>query len=186
MSDARQMALLDEVAAAIEALLLGGTTTASEATQRTLAAAFEEASRARFLRLGSTLRIVIEELKRLDSAPERFSGSRLAFFLDRAWLLASATRKALTDQDAGALQRITALPANEPVAALAVAASADIRLPTLLAPLSRHRSPRAAWRWGASRLLPLRRRGSAETPRPSARGPAPACDRGRQPASDPP
>lgn len=121
MSDQRQLALLDEVAGAIEALLLGGTTTASAATQRTLSAAFEEASRARFLRLGSTLRIVIEELKRLDSAPERFSGSRLAFFLDRAWLLASATRKALSDQDASALQRITALPANEPVAALAVA-----------------------------------------------------------------
>lgn len=120
-ADARQLALLDEVAAAIESLLLGGTTTASEATQRTLGAAFEEASRARFLRLGSTLRIVIEELKRLDSAPERFSGSRLAFFLDRAWLLARATHQALLDGDAVALQRMTALPASEAIAALEVA-----------------------------------------------------------------
>jgi len=120
-ADVRQLALLDEVAAAIESLLLGGTTTASQATQRTLTAAFEEASRARFLRLGSTLRILIEELKRLDAAPERFSGSRLAFFLDRAWLLASATRQALLAGDAAALQRISALPASEPVAALEVA-----------------------------------------------------------------
>lgn len=120
-ADPRKLALLHQAAEAIEELLLAGTTTASQATGRTLGAAFEEASRAGFLRLGASLRIVLEELKRLDSAPERFSGSRLAFFLDRAWLLAMGTRQALQRGDQQALIRLTAPPRSTPVARLEVA-----------------------------------------------------------------
>ncbi len=110
MSTPAQLQLLDGIGNALEELLLAGTTTASQATQRSLAAAFEEASRARFLRLGSTLRLVLEELKRFDGAPERFSGARLAFFVDRAWLLARATARALADGDGAALERLNAAP----------------------------------------------------------------------------
>ncbi|MBD8528012.1 hypothetical protein [Pseudomarimonas arenosa] len=112
---AQQLALLKQAADAVEEILLAGTTTASQSTQRSLAAAFEEVSRARFLRLGSTLRIVLEELKRLQTAPERFSGSRLAFFLDRAWLLARTSRRALETDDQALQARLTAGPANCPV-----------------------------------------------------------------------
>ena len=74
-----QLALLGRTAEAIEDLLLSGATTASEATGRTLSAAFEQASKAGFLRLGSTLRILVEELRRLwqeglHSGPSRFAG----------------------------------------------------------------------------------------------------------------
>lgn len=112
---AQRMALLREVANAIEELLLAGTTTASQATQRTLSAAFEEAARAGFLRLGSSVRLVIEELKKFDSAPERFSGSRLAFFLDRAWLLSRAAMRAQERGELDTLTALTSLPTSLPV-----------------------------------------------------------------------
>jgi hypothetical protein len=120
-ADASKLTLLQQAGDAIEELLLAGTTTASQSTGRTLGAVFEEASRAGFLRLGASLRIVLEELKRLDSAPERFSGSRLAFFLDRAWLLAMGTRHALQEGDAQALIRLTAPPRSTAVSRLEVA-----------------------------------------------------------------
>lgn len=97
-----------QVATAIEELLLSGATTASEATQRTLGMAFEQAAQVGLLRLGASLRIVLEELKRLNSDPERFSTSRLAFFIDRCWLLAKGTLKALQEDDQQALVRLTA------------------------------------------------------------------------------
>jgi hypothetical protein len=121
LADPAKLALLQQAADAIEELLLAGTTTASQSTGRTLGAAFEEASRAGFLRLGASLRIVLEELKRLESAPERFSSSRLAFFLDRAWLLAMGTRQALQNGDAQALIRLTAPPRSTAVSMLTVA-----------------------------------------------------------------
>lgn len=116
-----RLALLQQAADAIEELLLAGTTTASQSTGRTLGAVFEEASRAGFLRLGASLRIVLEELKRLDGAPERFSASRLVFFLDRAWLLAKGTRQALLNADAALLIRLTAPARNNTAARLEVA-----------------------------------------------------------------
>ncbi len=120
-TDPAKLALLQQAADAIEELLLAGTTTASQSTGRTLGAAFEEASRAGFLRLGASLRIVLEELKRFDTAPERFSGSRLAFFLDRAWLLAMGTRQALQDGDTQALIRFTSPARSTAVNRLEVA-----------------------------------------------------------------
>lgn len=104
----RQQALLNQVANAIEELLLSGTTTASDATARTLGMAFEQAAQAGLLRVGASLRIVLEELKRLNTDPERFSTSRLAFFLDRCWLLAKGTLEALQDNDQQDLVRLTA------------------------------------------------------------------------------
>jgi hypothetical protein len=121
LADGQRLALLREVASAVEELLLAGTTTASQATQRTLSAAFEEAARAGFLRLGSTLRSVIDELKRFDTDPERFSGNRLAFFLDRAWLLSRAATRALERNDRERLTALTSVPASLPVARIEAA-----------------------------------------------------------------
>ena len=55
---------------------------------------FKEASRMKLLRLGSTLRIANEEIVRFTGGSAQFSARRLAFFLGRAWLLASAMRRA--------------------------------------------------------------------------------------------
>lgn len=123
-----QLALLNRIAEAIEELLLSGTTTASESTGRTLSAAFEQASRAGFLRLGSTLRILVEELRRLQDDPQAFSGTRLAFFLDRAWLLARASAQAIESGDAEALRRLTSAgPPPQPLPSLEVACVGVLR-----------------------------------------------------------
>jgi len=87
-------ALTTELCAAIEELLLSGLSTASEGTKEKLGVAFREASRMRLLRLGSTLRICVEEVQRFDAGSERFSPARFGFFVERAWILARAMRDA--------------------------------------------------------------------------------------------
>ena len=57
-------AVLDQLAGAVEELLLSGLTTASEATRQTMNVAMQEAARFRLLRLGSALRVAMEELGR--------------------------------------------------------------------------------------------------------------------------
>ena len=57
-------AVLDPLAAAVEELLLGGLTTASDATRQTVSVAMQEAGRLRLLRLGVALRTVNEDLGR--------------------------------------------------------------------------------------------------------------------------
>ena len=88
-SDPRR-ALLTQTISVLEDLLLSGTTTASTATLRRLNLTLEQLAEARLLRLAAALRIVIEELKRIQGDPERFSASRYGLFVDRCWLLATS------------------------------------------------------------------------------------------------
>lgn len=112
--------LLDELGKAVEELLLAGLTAASQSTVERLDVSFKEASRMKLLRLGSTLRIANEEIARFTAGSTQFSPRRLAFFLGRAWLLASAMRRAIDANDEEALNRLLATPAAQPVEKLAV------------------------------------------------------------------
>jgi hypothetical protein len=112
--------LLDQLARAVEDLLLTGLTTASEATRQTLHVAFQEASRMRLLRLGGTLRVANEELGRFTRNETQFSAKRLLFFLNRAWLLSKGLARALREHDEAEFDRLLWTPANEPVERLEV------------------------------------------------------------------
>ena len=87
--------MLDQLGKAVEDLLLTGLTTASETTRQTLQVAFQEASRLKLLRLGSTLRVANEELGRFTRNDADFSGRRFSFFLNRAWMLGKGLAHAL-------------------------------------------------------------------------------------------
>jgi hypothetical protein len=113
-------ALLEQLAGAVEELLLSGLTTASEATRQTLHVAFQEASRMRLLRLGGTLRVANEELGRFTRNDAEFSRKRLAFFLNRAWLLSQGLSRALREKDEQEFERLTWVPPSEPVERLEV------------------------------------------------------------------
>jgi hypothetical protein len=112
--------ILDQLARAVEELLLSGLTTASETTRQILGVAFQEASRQRLLRLGSTLRIVLEELARFNQNEPEFSRKRLCFFLTRAWLMSRGLAHAVRAGDAQEYERLVWTPASEPVARLEV------------------------------------------------------------------
>ncbi len=109
-------AVLTQLAAAVEELLLSGLTTASEATRQTVAAAMQEAARFRLLRLGSTLRTATEELGRFTAHDETFSRRRLVFFLSRAWLLSRGLSQALETSDEQAYDRLAWVPQTQPLA----------------------------------------------------------------------
>jgi hypothetical protein len=121
--------LLDELAGAVEELLLTGLTTASEATRQALNISFQEASRLRLLRLGSTLRIANEELGRFTRNEPTFSRRRLCFFLNRSWLLSRGLARALREDDAEAFDRLVWTPASQPVERLEVVTLGVIRRP---------------------------------------------------------
>jgi hypothetical protein len=110
--------VLDELGAAIEELLLTGVTTASATTRERLGVGFQEAGRHKLLRLASTLRIVMEELRRFDADPGSLAPDRLAFFLDRAWLLARAMSEALTRGDDAAWSKLVRTAGSEPIASV--------------------------------------------------------------------
>jgi hypothetical protein len=112
--------LLGEWATAVEALLLGGLTTASEATRQTLHVAFQEASQLRLLRLGSTLRVANEELGRFTRNEPDFSRKRLVFFLSRAWLLSHGLARALRENDEEQLPRLLGASGGVPAGRLQV------------------------------------------------------------------
>jgi len=112
--------LLAELARAVEELLLGGLTTASETTRQTLQVAFQEASRLRLLRLGSTLRVANEELGRFTRNQADFSRRRLCFFLNRAWLLSRGLVRSLAESDEAMFDRLVWAPAGKPVERLEV------------------------------------------------------------------
>ncbi|MCU0875265.1 MAG: hypothetical protein MUE50_23285 [Pirellulaceae bacterium] len=112
--------LLEQLAGAVEELLLAGLTTACETTRQTLAVALQEASRRQLLRLASTLRIANEELGRFTRNEADFSRQRLMFFLNRAWLLARGLRRALHDEDQALYDRLLWTPASVPVERLEV------------------------------------------------------------------
>ncbi len=109
------VSLLDELSQAVEELLLAGLTAASKSTVERLDVSFKEASRMKLLRLGSTLRIANEEIVRFNAGSPLFSARRLAFFLSRAWLLASAMRRAIASNDQAALNRLQVTPPAQPV-----------------------------------------------------------------------
>src|SRR5579862_9067882 len=109
------ISLLDELSAAIEELLLSGLTAASKSTVERIDISFKEASRMRLLRLGSTLRIANEEISRFTTGATSFSARRLAFFLGRAWLLATSMRRAMNANDNEALDRLMSTPPAQAV-----------------------------------------------------------------------
>jgi hypothetical protein len=113
-------AVLDQLGAAVEELLLGGLTTASEATKQTVSVAMQEAARFRLLRLGSALRVAAEELGRFTKQDPAFSRRRLTFFLNRAWLLGRGLAHALQTDDAKEYDRLNWSPPTEPVPAVDV------------------------------------------------------------------
>ena len=111
----RLTSLLDELCGAVEELVLAGLTAASKSTVERLDVTFKEASRMRLLRLGSTLRIANEEVARFTAGSPQFSARRLAFFLGRAWLLATGMRKAVAAGDDAAMDRLLYTPPSKPV-----------------------------------------------------------------------
>lgn len=113
-------ATLDALSAAVEDLLLGGLTTASDATRQTLAGAMQEAARMRLLRLGGTLRVATEELGRYTRQEPTFSRRRLTFFLNRAWLLSRGMGHALDTSDEKEYDRLTWTAPSQPLAAVEV------------------------------------------------------------------
>ncbi len=117
----RQCRLLTQACAQLEELLLGGTTTASSASQRSLHALFEQAGQVGLLRLASSLRLVLEELKRLDGDPDRYSPARLCFFIDRSWLLARGILAAIEEQDQAQLARLSSASPPVPLDEVVVA-----------------------------------------------------------------
>lgn len=111
----RLQAVLDQLAAAVEDLLLGGLTTASETTRQTMTAAMQEAARFRLLRLGSTLRGAADELGRFIGEDPAFSRRRLSFFLNRAWLLSRGLANALRANDEAEYDRLAWTPPSQPL-----------------------------------------------------------------------
>src|SRR5262245_13865525 len=107
--------LLEQLRSAVEELLLSGLTTASDATRKILQIVFQEASRMRLLRLGSTLRAANDELGRFTRNESDFSRRRLIFFLNRAWLLSQGLARALSENDDAGLERLLWTPASVPV-----------------------------------------------------------------------
>jgi hypothetical protein len=118
-TDQKQLlSLLDELRGAVEDLLFTGLTAASKSTVERVDVTFREASRMRLLRLGSTLRIANEEISRFTSGSPQFSSRRLAFFLGRAWLLATSMQKPIAANDTAAVDRLMSVPATQPLAML--------------------------------------------------------------------
>src|SRR5262245_45046490 len=111
---------LDQLSAAVEDLLLGGLTTASEATRETLSVAMQEAARMRLLRLGSTLRVATEELGRFTRQEKSFSRRRFTFFLNRTWVLSRGMAHALQTNDEKEYDRLTWSPPVQPLPAIDV------------------------------------------------------------------
>src|SRR5205085_8383266 len=96
-------------------------TTASAATKQKLDASFKEASRLKLLRLATSLRYVGDELARFLAESEQFSARRLAFFLNRTWLISRGLLDAIAKDDRQALARLMLSSAPQPVKALTLA-----------------------------------------------------------------
>ncbi len=111
---------LDRTVDAIEEILTAGLTTANDATTQTFSVTFQEASRMKLLRLGSTLRSTHEEVSRYVRDDERFSQSRLMFFLNRSWLLCKGIDQAILDGDDRHLEKLLWTAPAKKVKSLAV------------------------------------------------------------------
>ncbi len=98
--------LLEEMAEVVEGLIGSGLTTASEATRQKLDASGKEAARAKIGRLSASLRYVNDELGRFLSESPHFSARRLAFFLNRVWLISRGLKEAIDENNTDALSRL--------------------------------------------------------------------------------
>lgn len=116
----RMQGLLDELGDEIERLLLGGMTTANEATRDKLGLTLREVSRRRLLRLGATISNVSREIERYLRHDEQFSARRLSFFISRAWLLCRAMARALREGDDVTFERMALDRQSERVEAIDV------------------------------------------------------------------
>ena len=110
--------LLEELARSIEDLLLTGLAAASDKTRETLALSFQAASSKRLLRLGSTLRVAVEEIGRYADGDPHFSRRRFSFFLSRAWALSQGMRHALVARDETQWDHLTWRPGGREVPSL--------------------------------------------------------------------
>lgn len=116
------LALVEELARAVEDLVRTGLTSATESTRAKLDASFKEASRRKLLRLGASLRYVNEEVGRFLADDGSFSIRRFSFFLHRSWMLARGLAKGIRDNDQRVLASLllSAAAPPKPVAALEV------------------------------------------------------------------
>jgi hypothetical protein len=114
--------LLLELGGAVEEVLLSGLTTASETTQKTLQMSLQEATRLRLLRFGATLRHTQDELGRYLRKEAEFAPRRLAFFLNRTWLLARAMIRALRQNNDAEFEQLNWTPPVQPLEQLHVVA----------------------------------------------------------------
>ena len=108
-------ATLEQLSSAVEELLLGGLTTASDATRQTLTAAMQEAARMRLLRLCAILRVLADDLNRFNTHDPLLSRRRLTLFLNRGWLLAKGLAHALEKGDEKEFDRLNLVPVSQPV-----------------------------------------------------------------------
>lgn len=106
---------LDRLAAAVEELLLGGLTTASEATRQSINQALQEAARHKLLRFGATVRTVADDLNRFGKQDQTFSRRRFAFFLNRSWIMARGLSQALQTGDESLYARLAWVPRVTPL-----------------------------------------------------------------------
>lgn len=112
--------LLDELARVVEGLASSGLTAASSATRQKLDASAKEAARAKLGRLSASLRYVNDELGRFLDESAHFSARRLAFFLNRTWLISRGLKEAIDEDDRAALARLLWQSAPSPVKAVTV------------------------------------------------------------------
>jgi hypothetical protein len=91
--------VLEELARAVEDLVASGLTAASSATRQKIQVSSTEAARLKLNRLAPALRYVAEEVDRFLQQSPSFSGQRLAFFLNRSWLLLRGIEHALRAED---------------------------------------------------------------------------------------
>jgi len=99
--------LLERLTRAIEELLLTGLVAVSEKSKQTLSVSFQEASRNRLLRLGSTLRVAVEELARYARNDPLFSRRRFTFFINRAWMISRGLLHAIHTCDEKQWRQLT-------------------------------------------------------------------------------
>lgn len=126
---------LDRLAAAVEELLLGGLTTASEATRQSMQQALQEAARHKLLRFGATVRTVTDDLSRFERQDQAFSRRRYAFFLNRAWVMARGLSHALRTGDEKEYDRLNWAPPAAPVKAVDVVCLGAVKRVTAAAVL---------------------------------------------------
>jgi len=116
----RMQGLLDELGDEVERLLLGGMTTANDATREKLSMTLREVSRRRLLRLGATVSNVSREIERHLRSDSEFSARRLSFFIGRTWLLCRAMARALREGDDVTFDRLALDRHSERVEAVRV------------------------------------------------------------------